>query len=667
MKSIRKQIIMFFGLSITTLLVIMGFFVHTQVRDTIIPLTEGMIVQVADARDGEISQWMQGNSHEVKAISSEKIIRSGNWEEIKPYLEYRGTQLREDFLLMWFADLDGNFHTTTGGSGNIRNREDFKAIVDEKKEMYISNPMISEVTKEPIVTIVHPVKNEGGELIGAFAGVIKIDKLSEIANDIGIGNNGFGMIVDGAGLVLAHPDDETRLKLNLNTGSENGYEGLEEIAQRMAAGETGSQIYKDADGQRNFLIFSPIGATPGWSLAIKIPVDQIRQASDSILNTIIILTSIVIAITLVVFYIISGSISRPIVESANYANQIANLDASKNVPDKLLARNDEVGTLAQSLQSIVEKLRDFIGTVGDSADQVSISSQILANTSEQSSASSEEVARTIEQIAEGATEQAENTEEGVRKTDELGEIIELELECIVEIMKQAEAVMQLKDDGAAIVSQLTNKTNASINAIKEVHDGIIKTNASSEKIDEASKVIQSIAEQTNLLALNAAIEAARAGEAGRGFAVVAEEIRKLAEQSSNSTREIEEVVRELQSNSQIAVEIITNVAEITRDQENSVEMTKNSFDGISDAIIMTQAMMNELNEAGKDMAEKKNEIIGIIQNLSAIAQENAAATEEASASTEEQSASMEEISSASNDMANLANELKEVISKFKIS
>ena len=667
MKSIRKQIIMFFGLSITTLLVIMGFFVYTQVSDTIIPLTESMITQVADARDGEISQWMQGNSHEVKAISSEKIIRSGNWEEIKPYLEYRGTQLREDFLLMWFADLDGNFYTTTGGSGNIRNREDFKAIVDEKKEMYISNPMISEVTKEPIVTIVHPVKDEGGQLIGAFAGVIKIDKLSEIANDINIGNSGFGMIIDGTGLVLAHPDDEIRLKLNLNTGSENGYEGLEEAAQKMTSGEIGTQIYKDANDERSLLIFSSIDSTPNWSLAIKVPVDQIRQGSDSVLNTIVILTLIVIAITLIVFYIISGSITRPIVESANYAKQIANLDASKNIPDKLLKRNDEVGTLAESLQSIIDSLREFIGAVGNSADQVSVSSQILATTSEESSVAAEEVARTIEQIAEGATEQAKNTEEGVRNTDELGEIIEVELECMVELMKQADAVMQLKDDGAAVVSQLTNKTNENINAIKKVHDGIIKTNASSEKIDEASKVIQSIAEQTNLLALNAAIEAARAGEAGRGFAVVAEEIRKLAEQSSNSTKEIEEVVRELQRNSQIAVEIITNVAEITRDQENSVEMTKNAFDGISDAIIMTKAMMNELNEASKNMAEKKDEIIGIIQNLSAIAQENAAATEEVSASTEEQLASMEEISSASNDMANLSNELKEVISKFKIS
>lgn len=666
MKSIRKKILTVFGLSITILLVIMGGTIYTNVSNTIIPLTEDMVIQVADARDSEITRWIQGISNEVKALSGEKVIRSGELDEIKSYLQYRNTQLREDFLLMWYGDSNGNFYTTTGDEGSVKGREDFTTVIEGKQEFYISNPLISKVTNEPVITIVHPVKNEANKIIGVFAGVVKIDKLSEIANEINIGNNGYGLIVDGNGLVIAHPDDDIRLNLNFNNGSENGYKGLEEVARKMTAKEKGTQIYKDREAKENLLIFSPIDTTLNWSLAISVPLHQIRSESDSILKNIIIFTTLVILITLFIFYVISGSITNPIIESSNYAQKIANLDASQDISDKLLKRKDEIGALSNSLQSTVNSLRDFVGNIKSSADRVSTSSQVLAATSEESSAATDEVAKTIEQIAEGANEQARNTEEGSMKTDDLGQIIEKELEYIKELMNQADAVMELNENGESIVLELIDKTKENISAIEKVYDGILKTNSSSQKIDQASKVIQSIAEQTNLLALNAAIEAARAGEAGKGFSVVAEEIRKLAEQSSNSTKEIEEVVKELQNNSYVTVEIIKNVTEITKEQENSVEKTRDNFSGISDAILITKETINELNQISEVMGNKKDEIVSIIQNLSAIAEENAAATEEASATTEEQAASMEEVASASNDMASLSIELKESISKFKI-
>ncbi|ABW20050.1 methyl-accepting chemotaxis protein [Alkaliphilus oremlandii] len=666
MGSIRKKIVVLFGLSIFTLLSILGFFVYQEVSNTIMPLTENMLTQITNARSEEISKWIYGNSYEVEAISTQEIIKTGDWEQIKPYLDHRGTQLRKDFLLMWFADLDGNFYTTTGGAGNIRNREDFKAIVDEKQKTYISNPMISEVTKEPIVTIVHPVEDENGKLIGAFAGVIKIDKLSEIAGEIKIGNNGYGMIVDGKGLIIAHPEERIKLQLNVLEAKEKGYEGLEEAGEKMVLGETTTQTITSPDGEKSMLIFSNIKGTPNWSLAIEIPLSQVRQESDSVLKTIIMMTLFIILVTLIIFYFISGSISKPIKEGARYAQYIANLDASCDLPKNLIDRNDEIGALAKSMQSITLSLREFIGKVGESAGQVTVSSEALAATSTQSSIATEEVARTIEQIAEGATDQAKNTEDGVRKASELGEVIEAELDYMTKLMGQADLVMQLKDKGTDVVNELTDKTKESTEAIQKVYDGIIKTNASSEKIDEASKVIQSIADQTNLLALNAAIEAARAGEAGRGFAVVAEEIRKLAEQSSASTKEIEKVVKELQDNSNITVEVIKNVSELTKTQQNSVETTKYTFSGIADAIALTKTMMDELSTSSKNMAQMKDEIIGIIENLSAIAEENAAATEEVSASTEEQLASMEEISSASRDMNTLAENLQDLIAKFKV-
>ena len=140
---------------------------------------------------------------------------------------------------------------------------------------------------------------------------------------------------------------------------------------------------------------------------------------------------------------------------------------------------------------------------------------------------------------------------------------------------------------------------------KEISEGILKTHESSSKIGQASNVIASIAEQTNLLALNAAIEAARAGEMGRGFSIVAGEIKKLAEQSSKSTKEIDEIVKELQSNAQHAVKTMERVSEITKEQTDSVMKNKDKYILIEEAMESTLEVLEELNASGQEIENMK--------------------------------------------------------------
>lgn len=664
--TMRNKIIFLFGLPITILLIVLGSLIYFQVSNTVVPLTEEMATEIITARSAEISQWLAGNSHEIQSITAEEIIKSGNINIIKPYLKSRDKYLREDFLLMWYADLNGDFYTTTGDSGNIRDRADFKAIADDKSDLHISNPMISAVTGEPIIVIAHPVYNANNQLSGVFAGVIKIDIITEIAGQVNIGQDSFGMITDGTGLVIAHPDEEVRLKLNLHNMKEAGFRNTDNLAERMISGETGNQVYTDSDGFKSSLIFAPIENTLGWSIAVKIPVTQLYAKSNTVLRTIIVLISIIILITIGMIYILSDSISKPIITGSNFARLIADLDTSTDLPDSLLNRNDELGILSNSLQSITNNLRDFIGTVGNSADQVASSSEILASTSRESSLASEEVAKTIEQIAEGATSQAVNTQEGSEKTDDLNTVLSDTLEYLGKLITQSTLVLTLRDNGEAIVSDLISKTHENRKAIESVHEGIINTNKRSIQIQTASNMIQSIADQTNLLALNAAIEAARAGESGRGFAVVADEIRKLAEQSSQSAMEIETVVNDLQSSSNVDVETIIEVSKITGEQESSVEMTKEVFGTIAKELEVTNQIISSLESSSEYMTNSKDEIVNILHNLSAIAQENAAAAEEASASTEEQNASMEEIFEASDTLTDLSQELKSLVARFKI-
>ncbi|SES82943.1 HAMP domain-containing protein [Natronincola peptidivorans] len=390
------------------------------------------------------------------------------------------------------------------------------------------------------------------------------------------------------------------------------------------------------------------------------------QKRGMILNIVIAVAAVILVI--LIASILNKQITVPILLLSNTIERMSNYDITFREDDEAASyinRKDEIGSITRALKKMQENLVMLIKNISDTSQQVASSSEELTATSQQSSMASDEVARTIEEIAKSANEQAKDTESGVLKTDELNKIIEEDLKDMDRINNSVNQLTILKNDGVKTIKQLTEKTNNSNEAIKNIHQSAVDTNESAEKIGEASRIIEGIAEQTNLLALNAAIEAARAGEAGKGFAVVADEIRKLAEQSTYSVKEIDEMLKKLQSNSKNAVVIMENVLSIIKEQVESVRVTENKFTGIAEEIEKVGEIVAKSVESVTTMDNTKNALADLMQNLAAIAEENAAGTEEASASVEEQTASMEEIANASESLARLAEELQESIMKFK--
>jgi methyl-accepting chemotaxis protein len=383
-------------------------------------------------------------------------------------------------------------------------------------------------------------------------------------------------------------------------------------------------------------------------------------------RTVMVLELVTTIFLAVVIYWGADRITKPTIVLSKISNHIANLDLTVDISEKLQKKKDENGILARSMQEIMLNLRKIIGEVTDSALQVSSTAQELTATAEQSATAADEVSRTVEEIAKGASEQAANTETGSHQAIRLGEYIEMNREFMFNMNKASDKVNTVVNDGIQEVAILTKITNDNNQATKEIYDIILKTNESTEQISEASNVIASIADQTNLLALNASIEAARAGELGKGFAVVASEIKKLAGQSADSTSYIDGIVKELQENVAKAVMSMERINEISQEQSRSVGNTKIKYESIKGAMEDSVEAINQLNASEVEMTKAKNEILDMLQTLSAIAEENAASTEEASSAMVEQSASMDDIAKSSERLASLASILQQIILRFKV-
>lgn len=383
----------------------------------------------------------------------------------------------------------------------------------------------------------------------------------------------------------------------------------------------------------------------------------------TIISIISLIASLIIS--MIVLYILIAKVIKNIKMVENNIHQLASSggDLTQSIDIKA---NNELGALASSLNLFIFNIAEIIRSIFHTAEQLTDSSKELTLTSQQTAATADEIAKTIEEIAKGASDQAKDTENTARNIEQLGKLLDVDNDYLQELNRAAQKIDSEKEDGFTILKELIHYTQKSNESTANIRELILSNNESAEKIENASSMIQSIADQTNLLALNAAIEAARAGEAGKGFAVVADEIRKLAEDSNKFTGDIKTVIDELKSKSELAVNAMNESKEIINKQTQSVKSTEFKFNEIAAATELVKSVADKLNESSDLMAKNRDNIIELIQNLSAISEENAAGTQQVSATMDKQAMAIDEIANSGESLASVAVELRTLIEKFKI-
>lgn len=571
---------------------------------------------------------------------------------------------RQGYVRLAFVDLKGMAYYSDGTSKDLSDRGYISTALEGNQN--VSDTIVSKVDGSIVTAYAVPVlfKNK---TVGALVAIRPGEYLSNAIKDINIGGSSYAYIVNKTGVFQAHPDLEL-IKTQYNIFDEAKKDprasALASIVTDMIAGKTGHGEYwfKNVD---KYAGYAPVKGT-SWSVAVTIPKDEVMAPVNNLRTLLLIVTLTLVLLGLVAAWFIGGQISSPIKIATSQALTMAQGDFTHDVPVRLVARKDEIGQLSKGLEEMTLNFRELIGTVVGLAQQVAASSEELTAVSDQVHSASNEIARSVEDIATGATDQAKETETGAHQAVDLGKMIDADATKLKSLSEASASIRMKVNEGLRAVDTLHQTANDTQLSTQAISKGIHMTNESSRRIGEASNMISSIADQTNLLALNAAIEAARAGEHGKGFAVVAQEIRKLAEQSTESTRIIDEMVSELIKNSLSSVKTTEQVTMAIASQLNSVSDTEVKYKDIAKAVENSLVLIADLNANSEHMATRKEKIMQVMSGLAAIAEENAASTEEVSAGVHIQTSSIEEIASSSKNLAELAQELTEASSKFRI-
>ncbi|MCK8816439.1 methyl-accepting chemotaxis protein [Natroniella sulfidigena] len=561
-----------------------------------------------------VEQIIMEKKNLVKVLAQTKEVKEMNAEEQNELL--RKVKEEDDiFELLFVQDQDGKVIADSEEGGvvvgeDLGFRPYFEAAIEG--EEYISESYISVATDRPCITISLPIMGDNGKVKGVLAADIDLHILQEMVTNID-NIEGYAYITDQTGAVIAHPDFEERVLEQSNA---------QEIpaVSRALEGESGVDRYYNDQEVEMLGAYAPVNGLD-WVVVVQNYTEQAFSDINQILIINLVILLIAIGVAVGVAFLIANGIAKPVRELDAKMKEVGQGNLKTKVE---IDRSDELGDLGAQFNQMVSEEASIIQKVLETTNSLTLSSKELSAIADETNDNIEKTASNIQEMSAGIEQVAASTQQ---------------------INSFAEQTATNADQGQLKIDEAIAEMKTIKREVQNAVESIDQLDQKSDEIGEIIDLITNIAEQTNLLALNAAIEAARAGEHGQGFAVVAEEIRQLAEETTQATDKIAQLITETQQESKVAISAVEKGADEVRQGEEII------------------------NKAGlifKEIVAGINDTSEQIQEASAVIQQLASGSDQVLQATEEVTAVTQDVTSSADKLSELAAELERVTNRFEV-
>ncbi|MDU1115735.1 MAG: methyl-accepting chemotaxis protein [Clostridium butyricum] len=670
MLSNKKRRTIFVKMALTNVVILLlslffvGYISHKKSKNAMENNLEITSLQILKQADKGFSEYLNKMTQELTILNKNVDIKdledpAQDYKKTQQYVQYALKSIKESL-----SGIDNVYYSAEHGAVivdseitdetklSFRDKDWYKKAKENTDKFIYSEPYVDAVTGNNVLTISKAVTGYNGEFIGVVGIDINLSEIETYIHDVSLLDYGYIVIADNNGKIVINNEKNKTFGENLS-----GFEFWDALKNSDQ-----EKTKWTNNGELTFVLQS-IDEKTGWRIVGFVEEKEITEHLSSIRNTIFIAVAVFFTLGIIASLILTKTITEQIKKINIGVRKIATGNLRERIK---VSSKDEIQELAENLNTALDSISGLLKEIDSTSEEMYDSASGIASMSEETHAAVSEVANAINEVSNGSTDQATAISNVTNTVDGLSNRIDDVDKNINNILNLSEVTDKLSDDGLKVLNLLIEKSVVTKQNTQESSSNVKEMTDSIKNINQISDVISGITEQTNLLALNASIEAARAGELGKGFAVVAEEIRKLAEESKDSTDKIKSIIKEVNQKSIRFVDSMEETVNILNEQDESINNTKNIFIEIAESIEPLVEAIRYISNLTDKMNNDKENVKKEIDNISVISQDVASVSEEVTASAEEVTATMDELTEYADKLDGIAENLKEKLNKFEL-